>query len=183
VLINGISGTLGLGVALFALALGARQILGTGRNRELLERVQAIAPDRIEIHCAHDEESVADWSRRLTGGEGVETVIDALYTGTPTEPWLDALGALRRSGTHVNIGGVADPVPIDMFAAMSADQSFLGSVWFTTADGQEMADMAATGQVDLSVFEHEIFKLADVNNALGVLKNRNGGFSNYVICP
>jgi D-arabinose 1-dehydrogenase-like Zn-dependent alcohol dehydrogenase len=66
---------------------------------------------------------------------------------------------------------------------MDNDKTHIGSAWFTTADGQEMADMAETGQVDLSVFEHEVFKLSDVNTALAVLKNRNGGFSNYVICP
>ena len=49
VLINGISGTLGIGGALFGLAMGATRILGTGRNKELLERVKALAPDRIEV--------------------------------------------------------------------------------------------------------------------------------------
>ncbi|HKP42993.1 alcohol dehydrogenase catalytic domain-containing protein [Mycobacterium sp.] len=182
-LVNGISGTLGLGVALFALALGARRILGTGRDRALLERVRAIDPERIEVHSVDNEEPVADWARRITDGDGVSAVIDALYTGTPKEPLLAAMSTLRRGGIHVNIGGVTEHVPIDLFAAMSRDHSFIGSTWFTTADGQEMADMAATGQVDLSVFEHEIFKLADVNDALALLKNRHGGFSNYVICP
>jgi alcohol dehydrogenase len=37
--------------------------------------------------------------------------------------------------------------------------------------------------VDLSVFEHETFKLDEINTALNVLKNRNGGFSNYVLVP
>lgn len=183
VLINGISGTLGLGVALFALALGARRILGIGRDRALLERVRAIDPGRIEVHSASDEEPVADWALRVTDRKGVCAVIDALYTGTPKEPWLAAMSTLRRGGIHVNIGGVAEPVPIDLFTAMSRNQAFIASAWFTTAEGQEMADMAAIGQVDLSVFEHETFELADVNDALAVIKNRHGGFSNYVICP
>lgn len=182
-LINGISGTLGLGVAVFALALGVRQILGTGRDRALLERVRAIDPDRIQVHSAYDEEPVGEWARRLTGGKGVCTVIDALYTGTPKEPMLDAMSSMRRGGIHVNIGGVSEPVPIDLFGAMAKNQAFIASGWFTTAEGQQMADMAAAGQVDLSVFEHEIFKLADINDALSVIKNRHGGFSNYVICP
>ena len=46
-----------------------------------------------------------------------------------------------------------------------------------------MADLAATNGVRLDVFEHEVFPLANVNEALAVLKNRNGGFSNYVIRP
>jgi D-arabinose 1-dehydrogenase-like Zn-dependent alcohol dehydrogenase len=183
VLINGISGTLGLGIALFALALGAQRILGTGRDRALLEHVRAIDPARITVHSVEDDEPVADWARRVTGGDGVSAVIDALFTDTPKEPMLAAMSALRRGGIHVNVGGVTEDVPIDFFAAMSRNISFIASTWFTTADGQEMADMAATGQVDLSVFEHEIYKLADVNDALSLMKNRHGGFSNYVICP
>lgn len=182
VLINGISGTLGLGVALFALALGVRQVLGTGCDRSLLERVQAIDPARIEVHSARDEESVADWAQRVTGGKGVCAVIDSLPTGAAQEPWLDAMSTLRRGGIHMNIGGVAE-APMNLLKAMSSNQSLIASAWFTTAEGQQMADMAATGQIDLSIFEHEIFKLDDVNDALSVMKNRHGGFSNYVIWP
>jgi D-arabinose 1-dehydrogenase-like Zn-dependent alcohol dehydrogenase len=183
VLINGISGTLGLGTALFALALGARKILGTGRDAQLLDRVRAIAPGRIEVHAADSDVSVADWTRSLTNGEGADVVIDTLGPGTPQEAWLAAFHGLRRGGRHVNVGAVAGDIPIHMHEVMDNDKSLIGSVWFTTADGQEMADLAEAGMVDLSVFEHEVFKLDEINTALNVLKNRNGGFSNYVLVP
>jgi alcohol dehydrogenase len=70
-----------------------------------------------------------------------------------------------------------------MHEVMDNDKAIFGSAWFTTADGQEMADLAEAGMVDLSVLEHEVFKLDEVNSALSVLKSRNGGFSNYVIVP
>ncbi len=47
-LINGIGGQLGLCAALLALAMGATKILGTGRNAALLDRVRALAPERID---------------------------------------------------------------------------------------------------------------------------------------
>jgi alcohol dehydrogenase len=183
VLINGISGTLGLGVALFALALGARKVLGTGRDRELLAKVKAIAPERIEVHGIDDEVPVGEWARSLTGGAGADLVVDALGSGAPHDTMLAAVDALARGGHHVNIGAVAGDVPVHLHKVMDNDMQLSGSAWFTTAEGQEMADLAESGTVDLSVFEHEIFKLNDVNTALAVLKNRNGGFSNYVICP
>jgi threonine dehydrogenase-like Zn-dependent dehydrogenase len=183
VLINGISGTLGLGVALFALALGARKVLGTGRDRDLLARVRAIAPGRIEVHGLDDEVSVGEWTRSLTGGAGADLVIDALGPGAPHETMLAAVDALARGGHHVNIGAVAGDVPVHLHKVMDNDMRLSGSAWFTTAEGQEMADLAESGTVDLSVFEHEVFKLNDINTALAVLKNRNAGFSNYVICP
>jgi D-arabinose 1-dehydrogenase-like Zn-dependent alcohol dehydrogenase len=183
VLINGITGTLGLGVALFALALGVRKILGTGRDRALLDRVRAIAPGRIEVHSLEDEVAIGDWARSQTNGEGADIVIDALGPGAPQESWLAALDGLRRGGRHVNIGAVAGHIPVHMHEVMDNDKAIFGSAWFTTADGQEMADLAEAGMVDLSVFEHEVFKLDEVNKALSVLKSRSGGFSNYVIVP
>ena len=55
-LVNGISGMLGLCAALIALAMGATKILGTGRNVALLDRVKALAPERIEVFAADDTE-------------------------------------------------------------------------------------------------------------------------------
>lgn len=181
-LVNGISGTLGIGAALFGLAMGARRILGTGRNRELLERVKAIAPNRIHV-CALGDGSLAEWARELTNGEGANVVIDALGPGAPQDSVLQAMQAMRRGGHHVNIGAVAGDLPINLHKIMDNDMQFSGSAWFTTGQGQEMADMVESGAVDLSVFEHCVYQLEDVNTALGLISNRSGGFSNYVICP
>ena len=183
VLVNGISGTLGIGVALFALAIGVRTIFGTGRDRRLLEKVRALAPDRIHVRSLDDEGAIDDWVRGLTGDEGADVVIDALGPGAPQASMLEAFKSLRRGGRHVNIGAVGGDVPVDLHKAMDSNQSLIGSLWFTTAHGQEMADLAASGAVRLEVLEHEVFKLEDVNEALAVFTSRNGGFSNYVICP
>lgn len=43
--------------------------------------------------------------------------------------------------------------------------------------------LAAAGLLDLSVFEHHCYPLAEVNEAISGLPNRNGGFSNFVINP
>src|ERR1700687_244578 len=84
-LIDGISGTLGLGAALLGLAMGITRILGTGRNSQLLDRVKALAPERIEVHAlgggstaASTASSTAIWAKRLTDGDGVDFMISAL---------------------------------------------------------------------------------------------------------
>lgn len=81
-LINGISGTLGLGVALYALAMGATTILGTGRDRDLLARVEALAPNRIRTFSTRDG-AIDNWVRGTVDG-GVDVYIDALGPGAPT---------------------------------------------------------------------------------------------------
>jgi alcohol dehydrogenase len=184
VLVNGISGTLGIGVALFALALGCPIIMGTGRNTELLEKVRAIAPSRIHVRSLFEADGPIDeWARSLTGGQGAHIVIDALGPGAPQSSMLAAYGGLRRGGCFVDIGAVGGAVPVDLHKLMDNNQRIIGSAWFTTAEGQEMADLAATGGVNIDVLEHEVFDLEDVNRALAIIKNRNGGFSNYVIRP
>ena len=63
-LINGISGQLGLYAAQLALAMGATKILGTGRNAALLDRVKALAPGRIDVLavCGRRRRSPIRWS-------------------------------------------------------------------------------------------------------------------------
>lgn len=185
VLINGISGTLGLGTALFALALGVSKILGVGRDAALLAEVKALAPDVIEVHSNESQQSVEGWARDLTEGAGADVVIDALPTGGSTDAYAAAVAALGRGGTHVNIGGVIEEVPINVNKIMHCEQTFTGSFWMTTLQGEEMADLVDLGRIDLDVFAHEVFALDDINHALEVVAGgkTRGGFSNYVVRP
>ncbi len=181
-LVDGISGTLGLGAALLGLAMGITRILGTGRNRQLLDRVKALAPDRIEV-LSLGERPTSEWAKSLTGGEGVDFMISALGPGAPVSTMLDSLKAVRRGGRAVNVGAVAEALPLDVHWLMDEQIQVIGSNWFTAAQGQEMAELARVGILDMSVFQHERFALEDVNKAISGLKDRNGGFSNYVIVP
>ena len=182
VLINGASGTLGLGAVLLARAMGATRILGVARNRDLLERVRAIDPARIFVLPAGEQE-VGDWARSLTDGLGVDAVLDTLGPSAPSQVMLDAVGALRRGGRLVDVGGMSAPISVNMHELMCAQISLLGSLWFTVAEGQDMAAMAAAGTLDLSVFDHRVFALDQVNEALAVAEQRVGGFVNVVVQP
>lgn len=182
-LVNGISGTLGIGGALLGLAMGVSKIYGTARNRDLLQRVKALAPERIEVFSLDESMPADKWIEQITEGEGVDIFIDCLGPGAPHETMLAGMRALKRGGKAVNIGAIAGGVPMDLHTMMDLQQSMTGSCWFTAAEGQDMADMAANGVLDLSVFEQVTFPLSQVNEAISGIENRNGGFSNYVIHP
>ncbi|WP_313805864.1 alcohol dehydrogenase catalytic domain-containing protein [Sphingobium sp.] len=182
ILIQGASGTLGLGGVIGALALGARRILGTGRDRALLAKVKALAPDRIETFSIEDG-SVAEWAKVLTGGEGVDASIDCLGPGARHETFLEGVYSLRRGGALVNVGATAGNVPLDVHYMMDRNMRLIGSLWFTTQEGLEMAALAESGILDLSIFEHNAHPLEQVNEAISGIAARNGGFSNYVIHP
>ena len=148
-LVNGISGTLGIGGALFGIAMGATRILGTARNKALLQRVKALAPARIEVMSLEDGEPVDAWAHRVTNGEGIDIFIDALGPGAPHETFLQGMRSLRRGGKSVDIGAVAGNLPIDIHTMMDCQHSLSGSLWFSAGEGQDMADMAAAGTLDL----------------------------------
>jgi D-arabinose 1-dehydrogenase-like Zn-dependent alcohol dehydrogenase len=186
-LINGISGQLGLNAAQLALAMGATKILGTGRNAALLDRVKALAPGRIDVLAVADAASQPDplvaWAKGATEGHGVDGMIDCLPPGAPASAMMRALFCLRRGGRAVNVGAVMETLPLNAFWLMTNRIGLSGSVWFTTGEGEEMAAMAGAGTLDLSALEHRVSPLSKVNEVLAGMDHRNGGFTNFVIDP
>jgi alcohol dehydrogenase len=181
-LIDGITGTLGVASTVLGLAMGLSRILGTGRDESLLKRVKALAPERIKV-MKLGEGSTGEWAKSMTGGEGADFAISALGAKAPAATMLDSMKGVRRGGRVVNVGGVAEDLPIDVKWLMDEQIHIIGSNWFTTAQGQEMADMVKTGTLDLSYLEHRLFPLDSVNEAISGLKDRDGGFSNYIVTP
>jgi threonine dehydrogenase-like Zn-dependent dehydrogenase len=182
VLINGASGTLGVSAVLSALALGATKIFGTGRNTDILRAVKDIAPDRIEVFSL-DEGSLLDWIRAQTNGVGVDATIDCLGPGASHATFLDGVRSVRRGGYVVNAGAVSGEVSIDVGYMMVRNMTLVASLWFTTEEGRQLAALASNGSLKLSVFEHSAHPLEQVNEALALLEQRRGGFSNFVITP
>jgi D-arabinose 1-dehydrogenase-like Zn-dependent alcohol dehydrogenase len=180
VLVDGGTGTLGVGAVICALAMGAAKVFATGRNKALLDKLQAIEPKRIHTF-ALGERSTAEVVMEATQGAGVDAVIQALGANAPAATVIDSLNALRRGGRAVNIGGVAETLPIDPIPLMVLQKQFIGSLWFSTAEGEAMAAMADAGTLNLGVFEHERFSIDTVNEALDAIEQRTGGFSNVVV--
>ena len=96
---------------------------------------------------------------------------------------MNAIYALRRGGRAVNVSGVGERVLMDVHWMMDQQIEFIGSNWFPAGDAQALADMAAAGTLDLSVFEHVCVPLSEVNRALDGSLFRDGGFTNLIITP
>ena len=195
-LINGISGQLGLCAAMLALAMGATRILGTGRNGALLERVKALSPRRIEVFGFNEAKAAAPggvatgdqaafmaWTKSLTEGYGVDSLLDCLPPGAPAAAMMRALYTLRRGGRAANVGAVMEVLPLNAFWLMTNRIALQGSVWFTTGEGEEMAAMAAAGTLDVSALEHRIAPLSQINQVIAGMDERAGGFTNFIIDP
>jgi alcohol dehydrogenase len=126
---------------------------------------------------------IHEWAADLTDREGVDAVIDTLPPGSPSSAMQDALNALRRGGRGVNIGGVGEPLPLNVHRMMGMNIQLIGSCWFTTGEGQDLAEMARAGTLDLSVLEHRRIALKEVNEGLSSLQDANRGFNNFVVIP
>jgi alcohol dehydrogenase len=72
---------------------------------------------------------------------------------------------------------------LNIHAHHPVDIQLIGSCWFTTGEGQELAEMARAGTLDLSVLQHKRVALKAVNEALSSLQDANRGFNNFVVVP
>jgi alcohol dehydrogenase len=180
--INGMTGTLGVGATLHALGMGATRILGIGRNRQVLAQLKALSPGRIDTLALGDT-AVTDWLLERTEHLGVDVLLDCSGRAASAGATAQALNALKRGGTAVNIGALTEILRIEPIAYMVKALTFRGSNWFTTAEAQLMAEMAGAGVLDLSVLETRAYPLEAVNEALAAVKTRPGGFVNIVVNP
>jgi alcohol dehydrogenase len=183
VAINGITGTLGVGAVLLALAMGVTRILGWGRNRAVLARLKALAPQRIDT-IALGERPIGDWLKQHTDGLGVDLLLDCSGRGAPAAPLAEAQAGVKRGGVTVNIGALAEPLPLNPTQFMTSAMGYRGSNWFITAQAAVMAEMAARGVLDLSPWIPRVYPLEGVNQALADIRDeRPGGFVNVVVAP
>lgn len=179
ILVLGASGTLGVGAALLALAFGASQVLVAARDVAALERLRALAPQRI-VPIRIGERSVHEQVLEQVPG-GVDAMLDTLGAKAPASLSVEAMQAVGRGGRIVQIGGVAGPIPIDPHPFMCAQLQYIGSLWFTPAEGEEMASMIDSGVLDLSVLEERAYPLERLNEALEDIQAQASGFVNFHI--
>jgi alcohol dehydrogenase len=81
------------------------------------------------------------------------------------------------------IGALSDAVTIDPTWFMLNQITYRGSNWFTTAQGERLAELAQAGLLDVTVFENKVFSLDEANDALALAASRPGGFANVVVIP
>lgn len=181
VMINGITGTLGVGATLLALAMGATRILGFARNETVMARLRALAPGRVETLALGND--IGAFVLAHTEGAGADVLLDCSGRAAAAEHTVAAIDALKPGGVAVNIGALSETLGLNPFRFMNRATMFRGSNWFSTAEGQLMADMAGHGVLNLAALEDREFALEHVNDALDLIRQRPGGLTNIVVCP
>lgn len=183
-LINGVTGTLGYAAVAIGLGLGCTKILGVGRNRERLAQVQSLCKNgRVAVRSSEDGD-FADWVRDETNGLGVDALYDCLGAGGDAESTSQLLECVKAGGKMILAGGATEgKIEFTYRTAMVRDVAILGTVWFDSAEIDEMMDLIDAGVIDLSFLQHKFFSLSDVNKALEFVGSRPGGAVNVVVQP
>jgi len=180
-IINGATGTLGVGATLFALAMGVSTIYAVARGKPLLEKLKRLAPNRIEIFSNLDGK-VAEWVRS-TSHAGADFMLDSLGAVADVNAMKDAMMGVKRGGSIVNIGGTGADMLFNTKWWMDNSMVLTGSAWLSTAEGMEVAELVRSGAVDLSVLEARTYPLDQINDAINGVASGDGGFTNYVLEP
>lgn len=155
----------GSGVSTFAVVLGLHlgaRVLVTSSSGEKLERARQLGADGGVLYTDDDWPGQV---RELTGGRGVDLVIDSIGT-----TWGDSLRCLRRGGRLVVFGGTGGPqVELDVRHVYLNWLSILGTTLGSPAEfGRFLEDTQRASW--LPVIDR-VFPLAEAEAAHELLKS------------
>lgn len=183
-LINGVTGTLGMAAVAIALGLGATKILGIGRNKERLEIVKSLAPDRIEVLSTEDDVDPSEWVGKHSNGLGVDVFYDCLGVGGDANSTNDLVKTVRPGGrTALAAGGAEGDISQSYSEAMAQSAPILGTGFATRAQMYDLLNLLGSGVIDLSFLTHKTFALDDVNDAIAFVGDRPGGNVTVSVLP
>lgn len=177
-IILGASGTLGIAATLLALAFGASKVFAVARDPEALERLEALDPRRV-VPISMDGSIHEKVRQHLSAGADV--MIDALGAKAPATLFTDTMQAVSRGGRIVQIGGVEGPIPIEPHPFMCSQYQYIGSLWFTPSEGDEITKLFDSGVLDFSLLEEHPYPLEKINKALEDIEMNGNGFKNFYI--
>jgi L-iditol 2-dehydrogenase len=158
-------GLLGLLAAGVASASGAAQLIMVGRGARL--------DLAAEMGCDHvvdyEREDPVVGVRRLTGGRGVDYVLDC--TGDPGVP-AQAIGSVRRGGRIALLGlSGGQPAEIDV-DRLTLDEIDIMGVRSSPNAYPAMIALMRSGKVDVSPLVTHVYPLESVGEALAALESR-----------
>jgi len=162
VLVTGAGGAVGANAILVAKAMGARTI-GTDIP-EKLEQIRTLGADEVVPFT----DRLSDQVKKLTGGEGVDLVLEAV--GPPT--FEQSLRSLRWGGKSVVIGNVtpSQMVPLALGPLILRENAILGCMNATRADVSDA--LALIAEKKLTPDTQMVFPLRDAQRAHDMIRQK-----------
>lgn len=166
-------GGVGLNVVQGARLAGAKQIIVADVSQEKLELGRTFGATHV---INSREVDLVDTVRELTDGRGVDYAFEAIGLPFTIEACYEAI---RRGGTAVVVGQVADGVKIsiDPFVMSDQEKSLIGSNYGSSRqsiDFPKIIDLYMEGRVDLDSMVTDRIALNEVNEAFAEMRKGRG---------
>eukprot|EP01028_Stygiella_incarcerata_P001378 TRINITY_DN1238_c0_g1_i1.p1 TRINITY_DN1238_c0_g1~~TRINITY_DN1238_c0_g1_i1.p1 ORF type:complete len:357 (+),score=106.22 TRINITY_DN1238_c0_g1_i1:113-1183(+) len=167
VIVSGSTGSLGSGIVLVALAMGATKVIAVGRNHEKLAKIKEINPDRIvTVHLGPEKEKFAEIVKTAAGLEGANVMIDALGAVGEPDVTMACINALGHGGRAVMMGGSFSTLPIPYLSLLINEWVITGSFMYPRTAPSDILRMIAAGLIDVGKIQFHEFPLEKSDDAL-----------------
>jgi NADPH:quinone reductase len=173
VLVHSANGGVGSIAVQWLRAIGARVIAHAG-TAEKAEAARALGAEQA-LHCSFD--ALAEQVRALTGGRGVDAVLD----GVGKDSWTASLKSLARRGIMVSFGNASGPVPpfapleLARAGSLFLTRPTLNDYMVTSAERQTLAGrlfkLMKAGEVKVAI--GQTFALSDAAEAHRAIEGRH----------
>ena len=171
VLILGATGVTGQLAVQIAKLLGAKRVIGAGRNERALARLRELGADAT-IQLEQEPAALTEVFRREAGEEGFDVVVDYLW-GKPTEALLAALtksefAVVKKETRLVQVGESAGAtIALPAAALRSTALTITGTAGIPSHEilAEAMKQVLARGAKGELKIETERLALADIENA------------------
>ncbi|KAF9079432.1 hypothetical protein BGX23_004105 [Mortierella sp. AD031] len=186
VVITGSTGMFGSSAVAVALALGARRVIASGRNRKQLDEfVILYGPRVVPVVTTGDIDT--DTQAFLTAaGEGFD--IDVSFDILPSRAAFgivhSSILALRDGGTAVLMGGLNSSTEFPYSTVMKKGLTIKGQFMYDRAGPTTIIGLADAGLLDLHHRrDPKFFKLSEINDAVEWSAAHPGAFDATLVLP
>ncbi|KAF9140440.1 hypothetical protein BG015_001663 [Linnemannia schmuckeri] len=186
VVITGSTGMFGSSAVAVALALGARRVIASGRNRKQLDEFVILYGPRV-VPVVTTGDIATDTQAFLTAaGEGFD--IDVSFDILPSRATFgivhSSILALRDGGTAVLMGGLSSSTEFPYSTVMKKGLTIKGQFMYDRAGPTTIIGLADAGLLDLHHrWDPKFFKLSEINDAVEWSAAHPGAFDTTLVLP
>ncbi|WP_423744036.1 zinc-binding dehydrogenase (plasmid) [Haladaptatus sp. SPP-AMP-3] len=173
VLVLGASGGVGHAAVQIADYAGAT-VYATGSSEAKLEHARELGADHV---IDYEAEDFASQIREMTGGRGVDVVVDHIGKAT----WQDSLRSLAKGGRIVTCGATTGGQPeTDINRIFWNQLSVIGSTMASLGEADDVMELVWDGTFEPAI--REVLPMSETARAHEMLENREG-FGKVVVKP
>jgi alcohol dehydrogenase len=173
VIIGGATGNFGAHAVLVALAMGAARVIPTGRKTDVLDQLQALAPERVSPVELCDSPADDTAAICAAAGGGADCHLD-ITGGGGTAPVLAAMRALKPKGRVALMGALQEPIQLPYAELMVRGLTIKGNFMYPQQAPAKLAEMIAAGLIPLERVQPMTFPLSSTSDALQAAARCNG---------